>query len=218
MWRTTMGVLIMHMCTGIQWTAAGADTIEQVVRFQIDRPGYLKQYETVFQKPILDGGSALPVGNGDLAAVIWQPGDLTIMLNKCDIGGASQAARLVVQTPDKVASRVGTLESRLSLYDATTHITYEGGKRTCRVAVPWAEGCDLTAKGKSHNLAVKNGTAEFEVEPGVVYTLTPKGKKPSDAAMVDVGFKTQYSPCRLGNVWYGSRDAANNHSSDFPLW
>jgi hypothetical protein len=57
---------------------------------------YLRQFEPIMLQPIREGGSALPIGNGDLAAVIWQPGDLTVMLNKCDIGGvASQAARLV---------------------------------------------------------------------------------------------------------------------------
>ncbi len=102
--------------------------LEDVIRFKPDRAGYLRQYDPIMLRPIADGGSALPIGNGDLAAVIWEPGDLTFMLNKCDIGGASQAARLIVKTPVKLADRVGTLESRLSLYDATATISYEGGK------------------------------------------------------------------------------------------
>jgi len=62
------------------------------------------------------------LGNGDLAAVLWQPAHLTWMLNKCDFDLAvPQVARLVIETPRPLADRLGTLESRLSLYEATAH-------------------------------------------------------------------------------------------------
>ena len=102
--------------------------MEDIVRFKINRRGYLKQYEPVFLKPITEGRNAVPVGNGDLAAVAWQPGHLAWMLNKSDIGGAaSQVARLVIETPDKIAGRIGRLETRLSLAEAAAAITYTGG-------------------------------------------------------------------------------------------
>jgi len=104
-----------------------AAPIEQTIRFAPDRADYLKQYEAVFLRPITEGGSAVPVGNGDLAAVAWQPDHLTWMLNKCDIGGTSQAARLVIETPQKISERIGRLETRLSLADATATIRYQGG-------------------------------------------------------------------------------------------
>ncbi|MDD5706065.1 MAG: hypothetical protein PHR35_09075 [Kiritimatiellae bacterium] len=103
-------------------------TMKEQLPFQVDMEGYLRQYETVFRRPIVDGYHALPFGNGDLAAVMWQPEHLTWMLNKCDIGGTSQVARLRIETPTPLADRIGTLESRLSLAEATVTVNYEGGR------------------------------------------------------------------------------------------
>lgn len=95
----------------------------------MDRRKHLQQYETVFQRPIKDGYDAVPVGNGDLAAIVWQPGHLTWMLNKCDLSGeASQAVRLVFETPAPLAQRAGRLETRLALADATVTMNYTGGE------------------------------------------------------------------------------------------
>lgn len=109
----------------------GENMLNENIRFEIDRASYIGQYDPIFKKPILQGRNAIPVGNGDLAVVAWQPGHLTWMLNKNDIGGvASQAARLSITTPDAVpvAERVGRLETRLSLYDATGTVEYRGGE------------------------------------------------------------------------------------------
>ena len=43
--------------------------MKEAIRFKINRRDYLKQYETVFLKPIAEGQNAVPVGNGDLAAL-----------------------------------------------------------------------------------------------------------------------------------------------------
>lgn len=105
--------------------------LKRLVRFSVDPTVYLRQFDTVFLRPIEKGYDALPIGNGDLAAVVWQPGHLTWMLNKCDLSGeASQAARLIIETPVKLADRVGRLESRLSLAKATVTVRYTGGKIT----------------------------------------------------------------------------------------
>ena len=66
--------------------------MKEAIRFKINRRDYLKQYETVFLKPIAEGQNAVPVGNGDLAAVAWQPDHMSWMLNKSDIGGAASQA------------------------------------------------------------------------------------------------------------------------------
>ncbi len=103
--------------------------LSQACRFRVNRAEFLRQYETVFQRPIRRGYDAVPVGNGDLTAVHWQPGHLTWMLNKADLAGAaSQAARLVLETPTPLAARAGRLETRLSLADAVTTVCYVGGK------------------------------------------------------------------------------------------
>lgn len=105
-----------------------ADPLEDIMRFQVDRRAFVRQFDPVFQRPIEHGKDAIPVGNGDLAAVAWQPEHLTWMLNKSDIGVASQAARVRIETPGRITERVGRLETRLSLANATAAVTYEGGK------------------------------------------------------------------------------------------
>ncbi len=103
--------------------------IKKRVRFVVDSACYLKQFENVFLRPIRNGYDALPVGNGDLAAIVWQPDHLTWMLNKSDISGeASQAARVVIETPKPLADRVGRLQTRLSLANSTVEIKYTGGE------------------------------------------------------------------------------------------
>ncbi|MBI4023887.1 MAG: hypothetical protein HY360_02840 [Verrucomicrobia bacterium] len=103
--------------------------IEQAARFRVDQASYLKQFETVFLRPIEKGYDAVAIGNGDLAAIVWQPGHLTWLLNKCDLSGeASQAARLTFVTPTQLAERLGRLETRLSLAQATATVKYTGGE------------------------------------------------------------------------------------------
>ena len=104
-------------------------TIETACRFRVNRAEFLRQYETVFLRPIRHGFDAIPVGNGDLAAIHWQPDHLTWMLNKNDItGAASQAARVVIETPKPLATRAGRLETRLSFAEAVTTVHYAGGQ------------------------------------------------------------------------------------------
>jgi len=93
-----------------------------------------------------------------------------------------------------------------------------GGPRVCRVVIPWTGGARLTCNGqpsKSENL---NGVAVFTAEPGRVYVLSREDKPLDGMPLVNVTFETQYSPCRVGNVWFGNSDGPNNHTSTFPLW
>lgn len=125
---TTTAAVGVGLLAGMP-AARAASALEEALHWKLDRAGYLRQYETVFRQPIREGGNAVAVGNGDLAAVGWQPEHLTWMLNKCDISGnASQAARLTIETPQPLTARIGTLETRLSLAEATMTVTYEGGK------------------------------------------------------------------------------------------
>jgi len=93
-----------------------------------------------------------------------------------------------------------------------------GGTRDCAVVIPWEQGADLLEDGKRRRAPEKGGVATFAMRPGAVAVLVPRGTDPGDTPLVAVGFGKAVSPSRLGNVWYGNRDGANNHSSDFPLW
>ncbi|MBI4025612.1 MAG: hypothetical protein HY360_11580 [Verrucomicrobia bacterium] len=129
--------------------------MENEARFRLDRNGYFRQFETVFLRPIEKGYDAVAVGNGDLAAIVWQPEHLTWMLNKCDLSGeASQVARLIFQTPTQLSQRLGRLETRLSLAQATATIKYAGGEfggfqrggwRGIREAMPDPKATDFGA-------------------------------------------------------------------------
>jgi len=93
-----------------------------------------------------------------------------------------------------------------------------GSKRICRVIIPWEGRAGLTENGSKVRLKQRDGRAEFTGTPGRVYVLTAKGKALEDVPVVDVKYEKQYSPCRLGNVWIGSREDTNSHSASFPLW
>ena len=106
---------------------AGDKTLKDDLRFRVNSTEYIRQFDPIFMKPILDGKDAIPVGNGDLAAVAWQPDHLTWMLNKCDIGVASQVARLRIESPKQIAKRIGSLKTQLFLENATGTVNYQGG-------------------------------------------------------------------------------------------
>lgn len=98
-----------------------------LTRFQIDRGGWLRQFDPIFRRPIRDGYDAVPIGNGDLAAIHWQPDHLTWMLNKSDLSGqAPQAARVKLETPLPLAGRIGRLETRLAIGESVARVRYDG--------------------------------------------------------------------------------------------
>ncbi len=90
-----------------------------------------------------------------------------------------------------------------------------GPARLCRVALPW-KTAGVRYDGKAVKAAAEDGILTFTTEPGGWYLLTPEGE--TVPPPVTIGFERRYSPCRLGNVWFGNRDSTNSHSADFPLW
>ncbi len=52
----------------------------------VDYAAFLSQHDVVYQSPVADGIDGLPVGNGDLGAMIWTPPDrLHLAINKVDL-------------------------------------------------------------------------------------------------------------------------------------
>src|SRR5919198_2611663 len=52
----------------------------------VDYPAFLSRHDVVYLAPAPDGIDGLPVGNGDLGAMIWTPPDqLRLALNKVDL-------------------------------------------------------------------------------------------------------------------------------------
>jgi hypothetical protein len=54
-------------------------------RFAVDLPAYLSQYDVVYLAPALAPDEALPLGNGDLCAAVWNSDTLNFTLNKSDL-------------------------------------------------------------------------------------------------------------------------------------
>ncbi|MBI4027505.1 MAG: hypothetical protein HY360_21140 [Verrucomicrobia bacterium] len=211
-------------------------------RFQIDQNEYLRQFETVFLRPIEKGYDAVAVGNGDLAAIVWQPGHLTWMLNKCNLSGeASQAARLVFETPVPLAQRIGRLETRLSLAEATVAVKYTGGElggwdkggwRGRFAPTPVIQDIDRGSLDVTGY--VPDGCnvllIEYAEAPAVPHPTTIRWERWRQAAWGDdarvevsgntaaIIYQESCSPARLGHVWYGAREGVNCHSTTFPLW
>ena len=53
---------------------------------KVDYTGFLSQHDVVYQAPATDGIDGLPVGNGDLAAMVWTPPEhLHLAINKSDL-------------------------------------------------------------------------------------------------------------------------------------
>jgi hypothetical protein len=52
----------------------------------VDYPAFLSQHDVVYLAPVPDGIDGLPIGNGDLGAMIWTPPDhLRLAINKVDL-------------------------------------------------------------------------------------------------------------------------------------
>lgn len=93
-----------------------------------------------------------------------------------------------------------------------------GDLRPCRVAIPWKEGACVESNGKAVPHDNLRGKVSFVAEPETVYAILPKGRRLADVPVVEIGYVQAYSPSRIGAVWYGQREGANNHTSTFPLW
>ena len=52
----------------------------------VDYEKYLSQHDVVYLSPATEGVEGLPIGNGDMAAMIWTPPEQIIWnINKCDL-------------------------------------------------------------------------------------------------------------------------------------
>ncbi len=65
--------------------AGGGQAHLKDYNLDIDYAAYLSGHDVVYLSPAEDGWEAMPLGNGDLGGMLWNPGgDLLWTLNKCD--------------------------------------------------------------------------------------------------------------------------------------
>lgn len=64
----------------------GFDFSRQYIPYAFDMQEYMKRYDVVFRTPMKQAFEALPIGNGDVAAMIWNTDEcLNMQINKCDL-------------------------------------------------------------------------------------------------------------------------------------
>src|SRR6185312_11963713 len=53
---------------------------------EVDYPAFLSQHDVVYLAPASEGVDGLPIGNGDLGAMLWTPPDrVHLAVNKVDL-------------------------------------------------------------------------------------------------------------------------------------
>ena len=63
-------------------------------QWDIAWPGRISQYDLVYKSPPVDPMQGIPLGNGDVAALVWCEGSkIIIVLNKCDLWDDSKSEK-----------------------------------------------------------------------------------------------------------------------------
>ena len=64
----------------------GYDFSGKYIPYKFDMQEYMSRYDVVFRTPMKQAFEALPIGNGDVAAMIWNTDEcLCMQINKCDL-------------------------------------------------------------------------------------------------------------------------------------
>ncbi|MHB9024711.1 MAG: LamG-like jellyroll fold domain-containing protein [Armatimonadota bacterium] len=107
--------------------------------FSVDMRGVVSQQDIVYRAPARQGWEGLPLGNGTLGAMAWQPDGLKFQLNT-PLGGVYHGAvcQVAVRPAVSMLSGLQTYRQRLSLYDATvtTECVTDTGTVTATSFIP----------------------------------------------------------------------------------
>ncbi len=147
-------------------------------RYKIDYQSYLSQYDIVFKKPIKNGCDGLPIGNGDLAAVIWTPDHFKCIINKSDVWSREDGdsmpvscCQVLIKSIPSLIGNLSEFEGRLSLYN---------GEATFNLKRDKFQGAIRSYVHSKRNimcidLALKNNPSKTEIE--LSRWLNPSFKK-----------------------------------------
>lgn len=112
----------------------------------VDHAAYVAQHDVVYRTPPESGNQAMPIGDGDLAAMVWcPPGELRIQINKSDLWWENPyrkagrpadwrllpAGALSIFTEPSPFSEVETFTQRLNLYHGLVSIDAASADATC---------------------------------------------------------------------------------------
>ncbi len=117
----------------------------------VDYAAYLAQHDLVYLTPPLQGEQAMPIGDGDLGAMVWTPGPLRMQLQKNDLWvdppahitarspgpaalwrqvSAGQVSLHCTPTPLEDPTR---FEQRLSLYTGVINLQADAREGSCQI-------------------------------------------------------------------------------------
>lgn len=117
--------------------------------FSVAMPAYLSRHDIVYLSPAYEGCEGLPLGNGDLGAMVWfTRTGLRLQLNKSDLWDPANA-----ETPCRTLRAAAQLELDLGapcldwlyLTDFEARLSLGRGELTMRAATPFA-AVDLTVR------------------------------------------------------------------------
>jgi hypothetical protein len=111
-------------------TIASAEVV-RVGGQQVDYAAFLARNDVVYLGPAREGWKGMPLGNGNLGAIVWQPDKLLLQLNSAWSGVYGGAiGRLHLSSTPGLLSAAHSYQQRLSLYDASvsTSVRYAGGE------------------------------------------------------------------------------------------
>jgi hypothetical protein len=117
----------------------------------VDYAAYLAQHDLVYLRPPVESTQAMPLGDGDIGAMVWCPGHLKMQLQKCDLwadsptkaltgspGPASNwrqlsAGAVTLHSTPSLLEAPDHFEQRLSLYSGVMTLQAEGQQGSCQM-------------------------------------------------------------------------------------
>ena len=159
--------------------AAATDMFAEPTRvggLEVDYGKFLSRNDVVYLGPARQGWQGVPLGNGRLGAMVWQPDGIRLQLNSSLSGvyGKGEAiCRLHLTTSPRFLTSLRSYKQRLSFYDATVTMDslYENGQFKGSIYIP----ADIDA-------------VVFEIEdsrPGVIHRLEVETWRPEASTKID---------------------------------
>ena len=198
----------------VGWSASAFAEPSRIGGLAVDLPAFLSRNDVVYLAPPREGWQGLPLGNGRLGAVQWQPDDVLLELNSSlsgVYGGAIGRVRL--KTTPGILAGVQSYTQRLAPGEATvsTAATYPHGRFTAKTFI--AADADVlvfdvedTRPGAVHQLEIEawRKTASVRIEDGVLVLsdkLSTAGEPDYRFALaVAIDAKTAATPRGTGSL------------------
>ena len=112
----------------------------------VDHNAYISQHDVVYQTPPIKGSQAMPIGDGDLGAMLWCPDCLHLQIQKSDLWAdpSSQTAlpsewqqvsagTVSIESTPSFLTTPNRFEQRLSLNSGIVTISSDTAQGACQI-------------------------------------------------------------------------------------